>query len=181
MGFRRQPAANFQLLNQNNQPINCPPGPARTRAQPRLGARSIAPGPRRCTTGASLQGINDDKVLGHDNYFIIGGSVDRSKIGFQANSELGYIYPDLFVGPNAAVAGTGQIIHTAGNIGFSPVSLAAWNTYYGIYVNDTFDITNRLSVTAGGRYNIAADRHEPICSAPAPISTPITRSRASIR
>ena len=85
----------------------------------------------------------------------IGGSVDRSKIGFQGNSELGYIYPNFFVGPNAAVPGTGQIIHTAGNLGFAPVSLAAWNTYYGIYVNDTFDITNRLSVTAGGRYNIA--------------------------
>ena len=51
--------------------------------------------------------------------------------------------------------GTGQIVHTAGNIGFAPVSLAACNTYYGIYANDTFDITNRLSVTAGGRYNIA--------------------------
>ena len=107
------------------------------------------------TTGASLQGINDDKIFGHDNYFTIGGSVDRSKIGFQGNSELGYIYPDFFVGPNAAVPGTGQIVRTAGNIGFAPVSLAAWNTYYGIYVNDTFDITNRLSVTAGGRYNIA--------------------------
>jgi iron complex outermembrane recepter protein len=107
------------------------------------------------TTGASLQAINDDKIFGHDNYFTIGGSVDRSKIGFQGNSELGYIYPDFFVGPNAAVPGTGQIVRTAGNIGFAPVSLAAWNTYYGIYANDTFDITNRLSVTAGGRYNIA--------------------------
>src|SRR5262245_42691701 len=28
------------------------------------------------------------------------GSIDHSKIGFQANSELGYIFPDLFVGPN---------------------------------------------------------------------------------
>ena len=107
------------------------------------------------TTGASLQAINDDKMFGHDNYFTIGGSVDHSKIGFQGNSELGYIYPDFFVGPNAAVPGTGQIIHTAGNIGFAPVSLAAWNTYYGIYATNTFDITNRLSVTAGGRYNIA--------------------------
>ena len=71
------------------------------------------------TTGASLQALNDDKVFGHDNYFTIGASVDRSKIGFQGNSELGYIYPDLFVGPNAAVPGTGQIIHTAGNIGFA--------------------------------------------------------------
>src|SRR5256884_4136944 len=62
----------------------------------------------------------------------------------------------LFVGPNAAVPGTGEIIHTAGNIGFSPVSLGAWQTYYGAYFNETFDLTNRLSLTAGGRYNLAA-------------------------
>src|SRR5262249_38467173 len=108
------------------------------------------------TTGASLQALSDDKVLGHDNNFVIGASVDRSKIGFQANSELGFIYPDLFVGPNAAVPGTGEIIRTAGNLGFSPVSLAAWQTYYGAYFNETFDLTNRLSLTAGGRYNLAA-------------------------
>src|SRR5215472_485702 len=108
------------------------------------------------TTGASLQGLNDDKVLGHDNNFVIGASVDRSKIGFRGNSELAFIYPDLFVGPNGAIPGTGQIIHTAANIGFSPVSLAAWQTYYGAYFNETFDLTNRLSLTAGGRYNLAA-------------------------
>ena len=153
-GFPRQPAANFQLLNQNNRPINCPPGPGNTCATTPWGTVDRT-WTNAITTGASLQGINDDKIFGHDNYFTIGGSVDRSKIGFQGNSELGYIYPDFFVGPNAAVPGTGQIVRTAGNIGFAPVSLAAWNTYYGIYVNDTFDITNRLSVTAGGRYNIA--------------------------
>ena len=103
-----------------------------------------------------MQALSDDKVLGHDNNFVIGASVDRSKIGFRANSELGFIYPDLFVGPNAAVPGTGEIIHTAGNLGFSPVSLAAWQTYYGAYFNETFDLTNRLSLTAGGRYNLAA-------------------------
>jgi iron complex outermembrane recepter protein len=152
--FPTQPAANFQILNQNNRPINCPPGPGNTCATTPWGTVDRT-WTNAITTGASLQGINDDKLLGHDNYFTIGGSVDRSKIGFQGNSELGFIYPDFFVGPNAAVPGTGQIVHTAGNIGFAPVSLAAWNTYYGIYVNDTFDITNRSSVTAGGRYNIA--------------------------
>jgi hypothetical protein len=71
-----------------------------------------------------LQGLSDDKVLGHDNNFVIGASVDRSKIGFLGSGELGVIYPDLFVGPNAAVPGTGEIIHTAANIGFSPLALA---------------------------------------------------------
>jgi iron complex outermembrane recepter protein len=151
----RPPLANFQILNQNGQPINCPPGGGNTCGTTPWGTVDRT-WTNAMTTGASLQALNDDKVFGHDNYFTIGGTVDRSKIGFQANSELGYIYPDLFVGPNAAVPGTGQIIHTAGNIGFSPVSLAGWQTYYGAYFNETFDLTNRLSLTAGGRYNIAA-------------------------
>jgi iron complex outermembrane recepter protein len=151
----RPPAADFQILNQNGQPIPCPPGGGNTCATTPWGTadRTFTKG---LTTGASLQALNDDKVLGHDNYFVIGASVDRSKIGFLGNSELGFIYPDLFVGPNAAIPGTGQIIHTFGNIGFSPVSLGAWQTYYGAYFNETFDLTNRLSVTAGGRYNLAA-------------------------
>jgi iron complex outermembrane recepter protein len=118
----RPPAAAFQILNQNGQPIPCPPGGGNTCATTPWGTvdRTFTKG---LTTGASLQALNDDKVLGHDNYFVIGASVDRSKIGFLGNSELGFIYPDLFVGPNAAVPGTGQIIHTAADIGFSPVSL----------------------------------------------------------
>jgi iron complex outermembrane recepter protein len=151
----RPPQAAFQILNQNNQPIPCPPGSGNTCATTPWGTvdRTFTKG---LTTGASLQALGDDKVFGHDNNFVIGTSVDRSKIGFRANSELGVIYPDLFVGPNAAVPGTGEIIHTAGNIGFSPVSLGAWQTYYGAYFNETFDLTSRLSLTAGGRYNLAA-------------------------
>src|SRR5262249_45526448 len=134
----RPPAAGFQILNQNGQPIPCPPGSGNTCATTPWGTvdRTFTKG---LTTGASLQALTDDKMLGHDNYFVIGASVDRSKIGFLGNSELGFIYPDLFVGPNAAIPGTGQIIHTAADIGFSPVSLAAWQTYYGAYFNETFD------------------------------------------
>jgi iron complex outermembrane receptor protein len=153
-GFPAQPAANFQVLNANNQPINCPPGTGNTCARVPWGTVDRTWTSAR-TIGGSLQAINDDKIFGHGNYFTIGTSMDRSRISFQANSELGYIYPDLFVGPNAAVPGTGQIIHTGANIGFSPVDLGAVNTYYGVYVNETFDVTNRLSASAGGRYNLA--------------------------
>jgi iron complex outermembrane receptor protein len=153
-GFPTQPKANFQILNPNNQPVNCPPGSGNTCATTPWGTVDRT-WTNALTTGGTLQATNDDKILGHNNYFTVGGSIDHSKIGFQANSELGYVFPDLFVGPNPVVPGTGQIIHTAANLGFSPVDLAAWNTYYGLYANDTFDLTNRLSLTAGGRYNIA--------------------------
>jgi iron complex outermembrane receptor protein len=41
------------------------------------------------------------------------------------------------------------------HLGFSPVNLDAQNTYYGLYANETFNVTDRLSLTAGGRYNLA--------------------------
>src|SRR5438093_1562646 len=125
-GFPAQPQANFQILNPSNQPINCPLGSGNMCASTPWGTVDRT-WTNALTTGGTLQAINDDKILGHNNYFTIGGSIDHSNIGFQANSELGYIFPDLFIGPNSAVPGTGQIIHTAANLGFSPVSLDAQN------------------------------------------------------
>jgi iron complex outermembrane recepter protein len=40
----------------------------------------------------------------------------------------------------------------------APVNLKTSNTYYGFYITDTFDVTPRLSVTAGGRFNLALIR-----------------------
>jgi iron complex outermembrane receptor protein len=145
------PAAQRQILDRSNNPIPCPAGgcdgvPWGTVDRTWTSARTV---------GGTLQATNDDKIFGHGNHFTVGASVDHSKINFRGNSELGYIYPDLFVGPNSAIPGTGSIIHTAGFIGYAPVELAATNTYYGLYLNDTFDVTSRLSVTAGGRYNVA--------------------------
>jgi iron complex outermembrane receptor protein len=43
----------------------------------------------------------------------------------------------------------------------SPVNLLATNTYTGVYATDTFDVSSRLSVTAGGRFNLAQiDLHD---------------------
>jgi iron complex outermembrane receptor protein len=107
------------------------------------------------TIGASLQLTNNAKLFNRGNYFTVGGSIDHSWIDFSANSALGYIFPNLFVGPNSLVPGTGSIIHTAANLGYSPVTLRAQNNYYGLYVRDTFDVTVRLSATIGARMNIA--------------------------
>ncbi len=148
------PQSNFQILGPNNQPIPCPPGPGNQCASVPYGTvdRTFT---KALTTGASLQATSNAPLFGHNNHFTIGASIDHSRIDFRANSELGFIYPDLSVGPNPDVPGTGLIIHTAGNIGYSPVSLAARNTYYGLYATDTFDITSRLSATVGGRFNLA--------------------------
>ena len=146
-GFPNQPAGNFQILNSSGAPIPFVAGtPYGTVDRTSTDSRVF---------GGSLQFTNDAKLFGHGNSFIAGASIDHGRIRFDANSELGYIYPDLFVGPNGSVPGTGSQIHTAGNIGYAPVMLNARNTYYGLYARDTFDITSKLSITAGGRLNVA--------------------------
>jgi len=52
------------------------------------------------------------------------------------------------------VTGTGVIIATQDGL-VQPVDLKTRNTYYGFYLTDTIDLTSRLSVTAGGRFNLA--------------------------
>jgi iron complex outermembrane receptor protein len=69
------------------------------------------------------------------------------------------------------------VIHTLGNIGFIPVNLDAQNTYFGLYATDTFDITTQLSVTAGGRLNVAKIKMADLTGC-LPISTTTSPIRA---
>ena len=99
--------------------------------------------------GGTAQLTNTDQVFGHDNHVVMGVSVDHGSTLFTATSELGTIDPS-----NLFVNGTGILIDQP-DAGLSPVDLHASNTYTGIYATDTFDVTNRLAVTAGGRFNLA--------------------------
>ncbi len=98
--------------------------------------------------GASLQGTSTNQIAGHANRLVVGGSVDHAVTSFLASSELGIIQPDL------TVAGFGTIIDMPSGDD-APVSLRATNTYYGLYALDSFDVSDRLTVTGGGRYNLA--------------------------
>lgn len=150
LAFRNQ----FVILDANNQPIPCPPGSGNTCSPVPYGSVDRT-GTDSNTIGGSLQATNDDKLLGHGNHFVVGGSIDRGATAFAATSTLGYIFPDLFIGTNPAIPGNGSVIHTLGNVGYTPISIDTRNTYYGLYVADTFDITDRLAASAGARYNIA--------------------------
>ena len=106
--------------------------------------------------GASLQATSTEQIAGHSNRFIIGGSIDHAVTRFLASSELGIVESDL------TVTGLGTIINQPSGDD-ALVSLRATNTYYGLYALDALDVTERLTVTAGGRYNLAKisldDRH----------------------
>lgn len=107
------------------------------------------------TAGLALQATNKDKFLEHDNFFVVGGSIDRSFLGFNSNSTLGAIGPDLVVGTNGSFPGAGSMIQTLGQIGYVPTYLTGSTTYYGLFALDTFNITRELALTAGARLNIA--------------------------
>lgn len=100
------------------------------------------------TFGGTFQATETARILDHGNHFVIGASVDHGRVHFNGNSELGVIDPNLFV------AGTGVFIQQPA-ADLSPVNLHSTSTYTGIYATDTFDITSKLSVTAGARFNVA--------------------------
>src|SRR5215216_1725360 len=106
---------------------------------------------RSTTTGATLQATNTDQLFGHNNQFMIGTSFDSGVTRFGASAELGTI------GSNYVVNGSGIFLGRSGEpVSIGPVSLRATNRYTGVYALDTFDVTDRFSVSGGGRFNYAS-------------------------
>jgi iron complex outermembrane receptor protein len=100
--------------------------------------------------GGSLQAASSEKLFGHENNFTIGLSVDRGLVQFSTTSELGTVNANQF----PFVQGAGLFIdQPAGDV--APVGLGATTLYTGLYATDTFDVTNRLALTAGARFNDA--------------------------
>jgi len=100
--------------------------------------------------GGSLQATVTEKVFGRDNHLVIGTSLDRGRVQFGSTAELGIVNADQF----PFVTGTGVIIdQPSGDV--APVGLRADTTYIGTYATDTLDLSSRLSVTGGARFNVA--------------------------
>ncbi len=107
--------------------------------------------------GGSVQAVEKSKLFGLGNQLLIGASADFGRLRSTSSSELGIIDPSTFV-----VTGLGIILSDAGVAGagdtidsIKPVDLAVKTNYYGLYLSDTIDVTDRFAVTLGGRYNIA--------------------------
>src|SRR6202012_3346301 len=102
------------------------------------------------TGGFFLQATNTDKIFGHDNRFVVGTSFSASVTHFGASAELGTI------DNNYVVSSSGIFLGQSGSpVQDGPVSLRATNQYTGLYALDTFDVTDRFSLTGGGRFNVA--------------------------
>lgn len=97
--------------------------------------------------GVILQGSEKSEIGGHANQLVFGGSYDHGTVDYTASSQLGSFLPRFVVAP------TGPLLTGPSTI--TPRSLTTTNDYYGLYVLDTFDLTEQLTLTAGGRYNFA--------------------------
>jgi len=84
------------------------------------------------------------------NRFIAGASVDLGKSHFTSSSELGTINADTF----PFVVGQGIYIDVpTGDV--APVGVTTRSDYFGLFATDTYDLTPRVSLTAGARFNSA--------------------------
>jgi iron complex outermembrane receptor protein len=100
--------------------------------------------------GGSVQAATTAKIFGQNNRFVIGASVDKGRAQFNTMSELGTLNADQW----PFVQGVGVFINQPSGDD-APVGVLSKTLYTGVYAIDTFDVTSRLSVTFGGRFNIA--------------------------
>ncbi len=103
---------------------------------------------RTYSAGGTVQLTDTDKIFDHNNTITAGASLDHGWTHFGGASTLATLPAD-FVVPTSDE----YIDEPAYDV--SPVSLEAQNTYVGVYVLDTFDVTDRLSLHAGARFNDA--------------------------
>jgi iron complex outermembrane recepter protein len=98
--------------------------------------------------GASVQATDTQTVFGFANHLVGGFSFDGSQTQFTAASLIGGI-----TGDSRAFVGPGVVIDEPGIN--SPVRVGISDAYYGVFIADTFNLTDRLAVTASGRLNVA--------------------------
>ncbi len=98
--------------------------------------------------GISAQMTDTGKLFGLDNHFVAGASYDGATTMFTASAAIGGIDPGSrdFLGPGIAIDEPGVN---------APVRVSVSDAYYGLFVTDSLNLTEKLAVTASGRFNLA--------------------------
>ena len=121
--------------------------------------RSTAPPPRTTTAGASLQATEHRAgVRARQSFRVRWQYRSQHHAPSPRDSTLGFVNPDLTVTVDPHRSEHGAIIHTLGDIGYGPRQRQRRTTpIMGSYALDTFDVTERLSATAGARAQHSSD------------------------
>jgi outer membrane receptor protein involved in Fe transport len=96
--------------------------------------------------GASVQMTDTQTVFGFNDHLVAGVSFDGAQTEFTGVSYIGGITADsrVFVGPGVILDEPGTNV---------PVRVGISNATYGAFIADTFNLTDRLALTASGRFN----------------------------
>jgi iron complex outermembrane receptor protein len=103
------------------------------------------------SVGVSGQVVDTDKIFGRDNSLTVGTSLDYGWTHYTGKSQLGTI---SFTGDAFPVTASPFIIDEPDSF-LNPIDVRANNTYVGVYALDTFNATDRLTLTGGARFNFA--------------------------
>lgn len=103
--------------------------------------------------GGSIQASNTSPVFGLHNHLIAGLSYDGGFTKYDASAYVGALttLSRVYYTPGS-VPNPGYLLDEPGTV---PVGVVIRNAYYGTYLQDTLDVTKKLSLTLGGRFNIA--------------------------
>ena len=98
--------------------------------------------------GASVQVTDTQTIFGFSNHLVGGLSFDGAQTEFSGVSFIGGITPlsRVFVGPGVIIDEPGSNV---------PVRVGVSDAYYGVFFTDTLNLTDRLALTASGRFNAA--------------------------
>jgi iron complex outermembrane recepter protein len=104
------------------------------------------------SVGVSAQVVDTDKIWGRDNTLTVGTSLDYGWTHYTGKSQLGTI---TFSGNAFPLTASPFIIDEPDSF-LNPIDVRANNTYLGVYALDTFNATDRLTLTGGARFNVAS-------------------------
>lgn len=93
------------------------------------------------STGGTFQTLINEAIFGHQNSLIIGAAYDYADVHFESDTELGLLTDER------GTTASGILVEEA------HVRLNTVTETYGLYLSDSFSITDDLTITLAGRYN----------------------------
>ncbi len=97
--------------------------------------------------GFGLQAVEKARLFGFKNHFVMGASYDQGKVNYQTSSEFGGIGAFYVVTPSGVII-TEPDDFTGRNVDVD-------TKYLGLYALNAIDLTDRFTLTFGGRFNYA--------------------------